>query len=240
SRCIGPYPYPEFRISEAYFAWNGNECAGLVMIDERVFALPHVAQNFVESLVSHELCHQWWYNVIGTNGYCETWTDEAMATHFTHRLLDLKHGKGSTLLKYPSGLEWLPNIRREDYRSYGFYGVLGRGDAGPCVQEMPKFSHLVNLLGMCYDKGSRVVGMIEDRLGDAAFLDFSRLIYQRYQFRILRIADYQHELEMYTGQSWDEFFRNWLYGCGLSDWCVEKVKLEPVRDGGGLKHLGLC
>jgi hypothetical protein len=178
--------------------------------------------------------------VVGTNGYCETWMDEAMATYFTHRLMDLKHGKNSTLLKFPAGLEWLPNIHRESYRSAGFYGVLGRGDHGPCVQEMPKFTHLVNLLCLCYDKGSRVVGMIEDRLGEAAFFDFIHLIYQRYRYRILRVADFRRELELYTGRSWEEFFQNWLYGCGLSDWAVEKVKLKPVKDGGGLKRLGLC
>jgi hypothetical protein len=39
------------------------------------------------------------YPNISINGYCETWMDEAMAMHLTHRLLDLKRGKGSTILK---------------------------------------------------------------------------------------------------------------------------------------------
>src|SRR5262249_25635822 len=57
---FGPYPYPEFTLVESYFGWNGNECGGLVMIDERIFGMPHLARNFVDYLVSHELCHQWW------------------------------------------------------------------------------------------------------------------------------------------------------------------------------------
>src|SRR5262249_40127865 len=84
---FGPYPYPEFTIAESYFGWNGNECGGLVMIDARVFGMPHLARDYVEYLVSHEVCHQWWYNVVGTNGYAETWMDEALATYFSHRLL---------------------------------------------------------------------------------------------------------------------------------------------------------
>ena len=39
---FGPFPYDQFTIAESFFGWNGNECAGLVMIDERVFDMPHL------------------------------------------------------------------------------------------------------------------------------------------------------------------------------------------------------
>jgi hypothetical protein len=233
SNWFGPYPYPDFTIAEAFFGWNGNECSGLVMIDERVFGMPHVGGGYVEYLISHEVCHQWWYNTVGTNGYCETWMDEAPACYFSHRLMNQRHGKNNDLLRYPAGLSWLPNISRDTYRSYSLYGTIGRGEACATVQDMPKFGHLVNLFSICYDKGSRIVGMIEDRLGEAAFIDFMRLIYRKYQFRILRVKDFQRELEAYTGFSWDEFFQRWLYGAGLTDWAVEKVKIEDHEHGSG-------
>src|SRR5205085_6892453 len=132
SRWFGPYPYGQFTIAESYFGWNGNECSGLVMIDRRIFDVPHLAVNYVEYLVSHETCHQWWYNLVGTNGYRETWMDEALATWFSHKLLDAKLGKNNLLMKYPPGLRWLPNIRRDDYRVYGMYGTIGRGEIGAC------------------------------------------------------------------------------------------------------------
>ncbi|HEY7427532.1 MAG TPA: hypothetical protein VH682_25085, partial [Gemmataceae bacterium] len=97
----------------------------------------------------------------------------------------------------------------------------------PCVQPMSGFGHVANLFSLTYDKGSRVVGLIEDRLGSTAFLDFMRRVFQRYRYRILRVADFQHELEAYTGRSWEEFFQKWLYGPGLTDWCIEKVKIQP-------------
>ena len=46
--------------------------------------------------------------------------DEGLATYFSHRLTDQKLGKNNQLLDYPKGLEWLPNIRREDFRTYGY------------------------------------------------------------------------------------------------------------------------
>jgi hypothetical protein len=236
SQWFGPFPYPQFTIAESYFGWNGNECGGLVMIDERVFGMPHFGAPFVEYLVSHEACHQWWYNAVGTNGYCETWMDEALATYFSHLLIDKKHGRNNTMLTFPKGLGWLPNIHRETYRYYGMYGTMGRGEATPTVQAMPGYGHLINLLSMCYDRGGKIVGMIADRLGEAAFFDFMRLIYSKYQFRILRVDDFRRELNAYTGQNWDEFFDNWLYKVGLSDWCIEKVKVEPVRHNAPAAH----
>jgi hypothetical protein len=227
SKWFGSYPWPEFTIAESFFGWNGNECSTLVMIDERVFNLPHLAGAFVDSLVSHEICHQWWYNLVGTNGFCETWMDEGLATYFSHRLLDGKIGKNNNLMSYPRGLGWAPNIARETYRSYGLYGTLGRGENGPAIQPMPGFGNVVTLFSMTYDKGSRIVGLIENRLGSAAFLDFMSRVYRRYRYRILRVADFQRELEAYTGASWEEFFQNWLYGPGLTDWCIEKVRVHP-------------
>src|SRR5205823_2772791 len=41
-----------------------------------------------------------------------------------------------------------------------------------------------------------------------------------------RVADFQRELEAYTGRSWQEFFQDWLYGNGLCDWAIEKVSVK--------------
>jgi hypothetical protein len=225
SKWLGPYPWQDFTVAEAFFGWNGNECSNLVMIDERVFAMPRIAVGYIEYLLSHEVCHQWWYNLVGTNGHCETWMDEGLANYFSHRLLARRFGKNNPLMRYPSGLEWLPNIHRDDYRSAGMYSTLGKGELGPVIQEMPKFGHLANLFNICYDKGGRIVGMIEERLGEAAFFDLMRIVVRKYRHRILSVTAFQRELELYTGQSWEEFFDHWLYQAGMSDWAVEKVTL---------------
>ena len=158
----------------------------MVLIDQRIFGFPEIAKSYVDYLVSHELCHQWWYNAVGTNGYSETWMDEGLATYFSHRLINQKIGKNNNnLLDFPRGLEWLPNITRDDFRNYGFLGARARGDLMPTVQDMPKFGHLVNLSAYTYDRGSKIVGMIEERLGEKAFFDFMRRVYDKYQYRIL-------------------------------------------------------
>src|SRR5207244_3733954 len=103
------------------------------------------------------------------------------------------------------------------------------GQAKPTVvDKMEDFGHLVNLSAMTYDRGSKIVGMIEERLGEAAFLDFMRKVYDKYSFQILRVRDFQKELEVYTGRSWEQFFQEWLYSTSTCDWAVDKVEVDSA------------
>jgi hypothetical protein len=228
SQWFGPFPYSQFTIAESFFGWNGNECGGLVMIDERVFGMPHLGRGYVEYLVSHETCHQWWYNLVGTNGFAETFMDEGAATHFTHRLLDKKHGKNNAILDWPEEVKWLPNIHRENYRNASMMGAIRRGEMTPAAGELPGFNHLVGLFTGAYDRGSKVYGMIEARLGEAAFLEFTRSIVSKYSWGVLTAATFKSELETFTGRPWDDFFEKWVYGKGTTDWQLESVT-RPSR-----------
>ena len=67
-------------------------------------------------------------------------------------------------------------------------------------QELPEFGHLVSLFTGAYDRGSKVVGMIEDRLGEAAFLDFIRGLVREVLVPRAAGRRLQPELEAYTGQ----------------------------------------
>ncbi len=223
---FGPFPHSQFTIAESYFGWNGNECSGLVMIDERIFGMPHLGRNYVEYLVSHETCHQWWYDYVGTNGYSEPFVDEGAAVHFTHKMLDQRHGKNSTLFKWPKAMEWMPNVHREDYRFGSMYTAIRNDQMHPAAQDLPNYRSVYGLFTGAYDRGSKVYGMIEDRLGEAAFFDFIRMIVAKYGWKILRAADLKRELEDYTGRDWTEFFDRWVYGKGLTDWELKSVKIE--------------
>ncbi len=178
--------------------------------------------------MSHETCHQWWYNMVGTNGYAEPYLDEGAAAYFTHRLIDQKRGKNNPFMKWPEGLGWLPNIYRENYRWGSMHHAIRNGEMTPAAQELPQYKHLFGLFTGAYDRGSKVFGMIEERLGEAAFLDFIRGVVKKYSWRILSSALLRAELEAYTGRDWGEFFERWVFGTGLTDWSVERVKVEQL------------
>jgi hypothetical protein len=112
------------------------------------------------------------------------------------------------------------------------YGTFRRGELGPTVGPLEGYGNLFNLFSAAYDKGGKVFGLIEQRLGsEAASLDFFRRLWCRYHFRILRAADLQRELEEYTGRPWGDFFAEWVYGRDLADWSVEAVQTSPASGG---------
>jgi hypothetical protein len=232
NRWFGPYPFGDFCIAESHFAWNGNQCSGLVMIDSRVMGLSPLMQRYIDHLVSHETMHQWWYNIVGTNGYKETFMCEGIVCYYTAKVLRNKWGYNAKLLQFPFGQDWLPNVKHEDYRFYGLYGTLARKEETPTIQEMEKFGNIMTLFSMTYDRGAKIMAMIEERIGEDALFDFMRTLYAKYQFRIVRAADFQRELEAYTGKSWDEFFAHWFYGVGATDWSVQNVQIQPSPAAG--------
>ena len=130
-RWFGPYPVSRFHRRRVVFRLERQPVRRAR--DDRRAHFRHAAprRQFVDELVSHEFCHQWWYNVVGVNGYAETWMDEGLAIYFAHRLMDLKYGKNNTLVSLPTGLDWLPNIHRDDYRYTTMIGSLARGEATP-------------------------------------------------------------------------------------------------------------
>jgi hypothetical protein len=227
SQWFGPYPHAEFTIVESYFGWNGNESSGMILIDERVFDAPHVAAIYIDHLVSHEICHQWWYSTVGTDGFRESWMDEGLVCYLTEWRIKLKYGADPPVLKWPHKLRWLPTIRYQTLTHNGYYLYLGRDGHGHTVAPLHEHEHVHNLFFLVYDRGNKVVGMIHQRLGTERFFEFLRLVYWKYQYRVLKIEDFQRELEAYTCESWQKFFDDWLYSPKLTDWKVAGVHVEP-------------
>ena len=226
SRWLGAYPWPEFTLVESFFGWNGNEAGSMVFLDQRVFNLPELADGFVEYLVIHETCHQWWYNAVGTDGFHEPFLDEGLATAISHKLLDTIHGRDHHMLNYPTGFGWMPNIPRTSYRAKGWSTLAASGHDGPVQQSMEQYGNLAKLFGLAYDKSSKVFDMIADRLGEQAYLEFLRMEQRKYRFRVMHMADFERDLTVFTGQDWGPFFDRWMRGPGHCDWAVESVRIH--------------
>lgn len=231
SRWFGPFPHPTFTIAESYFGWNGNETGGMVLIDYRVFDAPAAGHVYVDHLISHEVCHQWWYGTVGTDGFRETWMDEAFVSHFNEIRMRAKHGRDARIIDYPKCIEWMPNVPYHTLMRSGYYLFRYRGGKGNVLAPLPEIGHVHNLFFLAYDRGSKVVSMIHQRMGDERFFAFLRMIYAKYGFRVLFFADFQRELEAFTGQEWGQFFDDWLRSPKIADWKIEKVRSTP-SDGG--------
>ena len=239
-RWFGPYFDDEFEIAPSYFGWNGNECSGLVLIDERVMRLPTAGLRYLEHLVSHETCHQWFWNVVGTDGFAETFMDEGLVNCFTALRLDAKYGRNSPLIVWPTGMGWLPTIGREDLRLSGYYGWRAKGNNGAVIQDVKSMGNLGALFSLAYDRGGKVVEMIHNRLGPDRFFEFFRKIYHDYAFQTFHYADLKRELVAFDPQGgWDRFLDGWLVEHKDTDWAVENVRVATLPLGASGKRVSV-
>jgi hypothetical protein len=232
-RWFGPYSDTEFEIAPSFFGWNGNECSGLVMLDDRVMRLPWAGRRYIDHLVTHETCHQWWWNTVGSDGYAETFMDEGLVSCFTALRLDAKYGRNGPLIAWPKGLQWLPTIGREDLRLSGYYGWRRKGGTGPIIQDLNSMGNLMVLFSLAYDRGGKVVEMIHNRMGEERFFEFFRKLYGDYAFKILRYEDFKRELIAFDPKgNWKGFLDGWVEHHNETDWSIKQVNVtaRPKTD----------
>lgn len=80
---IGTYPYHQFSVVETQMEMYGMEYPQMVMVT--------MTESGVPSIV-HEMMHQWFYSLIGSNSYTSPWLDESMATYLSNPGLDTYKG----------------------------------------------------------------------------------------------------------------------------------------------------
>lgn len=111
---FGNYPYKELDVVSDYV--HGMEFSGLVMCglpDFNSFKRIEKYANYYKSsiIVVHEIAHQWFYNLVGSNPYKEAWLDEGLADFCENYIYQFSNTKA------------LKKIRKEDKRR-GLYSLF--------------------------------------------------------------------------------------------------------------------
>lgn len=69
----GPYPLAELEVVQgAMTRFLGMEYPGVVLIDQTLYTPNNPA---LETIVAHEVAHQWWYSLVGNDAQGEPWID---------------------------------------------------------------------------------------------------------------------------------------------------------------------
>lgn len=75
SETFGAYPYPEFDLVDAPLV-AGTEYSTLTFAN-----LQNTEDYVFDTVVPHEVAHQWWYVQVGSDQFEEPWLDESLATY---------------------------------------------------------------------------------------------------------------------------------------------------------------
>jgi aminopeptidase N len=196
-----PYPhrrYSQIAVPEFIFGGMENTSAttltDLVLLDQRA-ALDHD----VDGLVSHELAHQWWGDLLTCREWSEAWLNEGFATYFEY--VWREHAKG----RDEADVELL-----SDAESY--FGEAGRYQRPIVCRQYDEPIHLFD--GHLYDKGGRVLHMVRHMLGEEQFWEAIRHYATRHAQKSVETRDLSRAIEDVTGRNLDPFFDRWVARAG--------------------------
>ena len=197
-----PYPYPKYAQSTvADFTWGGMENTSATTLMERVL---HAGNDSFEerydSLIAHELAHQWWGDLVTCRDWSEGWLNEGFATY--SEIVFRESDEGRDDADY-ARLEQMSSYLTEDGEDYRRPLVETRWNYPSTLFDR----HL-------YEKGACVLHMLRAITGDAAWRRSLKRYLERHAFGSVETADLRRAFEEETGRNLSWFFDQWVYHGG--------------------------
>ena len=183
----GAYPYPSYTVAAVPFAHEGMEYPQLSMISSSL------SERKLEYAVAHETAHQWWYAVVGSDGWNQAWQDEALCEF--------------SLLEYAEKYEGASRRHElEQRRMESAMRVTVPRGATPGAP-LDYFSSMSEYRLLVYDRGAACLCAL-DR---TAPLDgFLRDYYENHAFKRATRADFEQQLYQSTGEDLAPLMRDYL------------------------------
>jgi hypothetical protein len=157
---FAPYPYGSLSVVQADLN-DGQEYDGLVFLATKFYnEYNGTARSNLVTIGVHEIAHQWWFGLVGSDQAMEPWLDEAMAAYSEAVFYKFS---------YPNSLDWWWQFR------VNYFGPSGYVDTS--VYEAPTFRAYVNA---AYLNGANFLESLNYRMGDDAFYAFLQDYCSRY------------------------------------------------------------
>lgn len=216
-----PYPFDKYaQTTVRAFPWGGMENSSATTLTDMAVLADAPAD---PTLISHELAHQWFGNLVTCRTWEHVWLNEGWAT-FAESLWSAesarRHG-GEAKAAY---LEGLLHYREQLSQRY----AKGEGSKEPLASNTyADPDDTFEKADDPYGKGAWVLHMLRTRVGDEAFWRGSREYLNRWKYREVETSDFRRCLEEASGDALDRFFVDWVYRYGMP---TVEVQLERVMD----------
>ena len=204
SKWIGEYPYKlATAVEGALSAGGGMEYPNVTVISEEGDSVA------LETVVVHEVGHNWFYGLLGSNERKHPWMDEGINSFYEYRYLQLKHPGSSMYLEKAAKLIHLPanSDRVERYLLYGIAAHLNNDQ--PMELAADKYT-ATNYGGIVYQKSALVMAFLKDYLGEEVFDKAMHTYFNQWEYKHPQPADLRAIMESSSGKKLGWFFDDML------------------------------
>ncbi len=223
------YPYPKYaQVAVADFIFGGMENTSTTLLTDRCLLDERAMLDHqrAESLVAHELAHQWFGDLLVIKHWSHAWIKEGMASYSEVLWTEKEYSK-------EEGAYYILNEARsyinEDSSRY----------RRPMVMNI--YREPIELYDRhIYEKGSCVYHMIRGELGEEGFTQAIQHFVQRNAHRTVETVDLLRAIEEATGRNLAPLFDQYVFRGGHPDFKVsysweakdQLVKLKVTQTQG--------
>ncbi len=190
---FGTYPYKEIDLVELPVDRSiGIEFPGIILISTPVYGN--------EIFTSHEIAHQWWYNVVGNDVIDEPWLDEALATYSSMIYFEYNTPEA----EYLDILDYFKSEYRSNLEADKDDIVTGT------LEHFEKLggSHYYQIV---YVKGALFFNALRNTIGDEIFFNAMQDYFEQNKYGIASTKDLLDLFEEVSGMQLDDLYQEWLY-----------------------------
>lgn len=170
---IGEYAYRSLNIVFSDIAFSG----GIEFPAITSFSSPRGApaiSNAYDMLTVHEVVHQWFYGMVGSDQVEHPWLDESISNFFTLNIFEKYWGETANLFDQAGLKTTMRDMNRLNT-------TLFQGDASI---NQPSYSYLLgeSYFSTIYDRGALAVETIDNLLGDSLSQIFWKTYFEKFKF----------------------------------------------------------
>jgi aminopeptidase N len=196
------YPYAKYAQTTVYdFPWGGMENISATTETERALHGEKDELDFTSrDLVSHELAHQWFGDLVGFQSWDHAWLSEGFADYLA--ALYAGHAEG------PDAFE----ANLDDLRE-GYFTEDSEDYRRPIVTQ--RYTDPIRMFDAhSYQKGALVLHMVRSLLGEDAWKRGLHEYVTRFAHQAVTTPDLQQVLEQVSGVPLGPLFDQYVYGAG--------------------------
>lgn len=196
------------------FTFGGMENITATTYSDKEIFLAKFPQyrGFALDLVSHELAHSWFGNLVTCRNWAELWLNEGFATYMEAVYRGKMYGQNAYTAKI-----------KEDANTYLYGDAANNNKHGLYNQTANDLDKLFKYPNITYNKGSLVIHLLHETVGDELFWKAVNIYLNRHKFSNVETADIKKVFEEVSGKNLDLFFKQWVYSIGHP-----KMEIEPV------------
>lgn len=210
-----PYPYNKYdQTIVGAFNFGGMEnITATTMADTEIMAANvDFLRGNIEDLVSHELAHSWFGNLVTCRNWAELWLNESFATFMEAAYREKMYGRKDYLRMVAQDAEEFQAENATLLKNHGLFNL-----------EANNVAALFDHAGVTYSKGGAVIHTLREQVGDANFWKAINTYLNRHKFGSVETGDLKKVMEETSGQNLGWFFDQWVYGLGSP-----KLRVVPV------------